>query len=484
MAPSTFKIFISHRSEDRALATTVSSVLKMLGEGRIETYVCSSIPGGIEWRDWIHEKIGDSDIMLFLYTEESFDWQWCFYEIGLFRQPKHPDSQPIICIHNNSISSSSLPSPLEKYQAYLATKEGFKKFLSDLLYEGEYTKPERINERLFSDGRFETGIEDLYKAFKPSKIETDFYARRASFELQSLEPVERNEINNEINYDITIKSDFYTMKEILLSAENFTKWHTLYEKFKIEGQFAWLDQIKETLEGIRKKRIPTYVMTPFKAYENRKFIPVLTRVEKIPSEDGTTDIPLKLYVIFIPCSDLEEKCDFVDSGRANDPKILLEMWKTVLPTSVIRVKWKKKSTPIRYLNEDIVDSPIVYAINPSFADLYNFNYQEFPDPDGNTPLTSEDLLKLVEEFIIGGNTYLNKIKDDQSRISQDIIFKGSNAHAKVPLKLNDSHPCYPNSSFLPCLVSKNTIGNTNGPHITYLGVIYVRCDWAVDELLE
>lgn len=480
MAPSKFRIFISHRSEDRALATTVSSVLKMLGEGRVETFVCSSIPGGVEWRDWIDEKIGDSDIMLFLYTEESFDWQWCFYEIGLFRQPKSPNSQPIICIHNHSISSSNLPSPLEKYQAYLATKDGLKKFLSDLLYEGEFTKPERINERLFSDDRFETGVEDLCKAFKPSKIETDFYARRASFELQPLKPGERGEIDCEIK----ITSDFFTMKEILLSAENHTYWRNLYEKFKTEGQFAWLDQIKETFESIRKKRIPTYVMTPFKTYENRKFIPVLSRVEKIPSEDGMTDIPLKLYVIFIPCSDLEEKCGFVDSGRASDPKFLLEIWKTVLPTSVIRVKWKKKSTPIRYLKEDLLDAPIVYAINPSFADLYNFHYQDFPDPDGERPLTSEDLLKLVEEFITGGKTYVDKIIDDQSRISQDIIFKGSNAYAKVPLTLNDRHPSYPNSSFLPCLVSKNTAGDISGPHITYLGVIYVRGDWAVEEVLK
>jgi hypothetical protein len=480
MAPSKFKIFISHRSEDRALATTVSSVLQMLGAGRIETFVCSDIPGGREWRDWIHEKIGDSDIMLFLYTEESFDWRWCFFEIGLFMKPKHPDSQPIICIHNQSISSSSLPSPLEKYQAYLATKDGFKKFLSDLLYEGEYTKPERINERLFSDSRFERGVEDLYKAFKPSKIETDFYARRASFEVQSLNLDEKDETTN----NITIKSDLITMKEILLSAENYTNWPTLYENFKTEGQFAWLDQIKETLEGIKKKRIPTYVMTPFKTYENRQYIPVLTRVEKIPSDDGITDIPLKLYVIFIPCSDLEEKCGFVDSGRTSDPKFLLEIWKTILPTSVIRVKWKKKSTPIRYLKDDMMDSPIVYAINPSFASLYNFHYQDFPDPDGKTPLTSEDLLKLVEEFIIGGNTYVEKIIDDQSRISQDIIFKGSNAYAKVPLKLNGRHPSYPNSSFLPCLVSKNTTGDINGPHITYLGVIYVRGNWAVEELLE
>jgi hypothetical protein len=221
-------------------------------------------------------------------------------------------------------------------------------------------------------------------------------------------------------------------------------------------------------------------MTPFKTHKNLKFVPVVTRVEKIPSENWETDILLKFNVIFIPCSDIEEKCDFVDSGSANDPEFLMKKWVTFVPTSVILVKWKKKSTSMRYLEEDMIGEPIVYTANSSFADLYNFNYQGMPKHDGKNPLTSQELLKLVEEFILGGNTHLKKIEDDQTRIIQEIIFKGSNAYAKVPLKFNDRHPIYPNSSFLPCLISNYTMGDISGPHITYLVVIYVR----VEELLE
>ena len=85
--PSEYKIFISHRLEDRSLASIVSGALQLLSDGRLETFVCEDIRGGREWRDWIYKKIQLADIMLFLYTDESHDWMWCFYEIGLFLGP-------------------------------------------------------------------------------------------------------------------------------------------------------------------------------------------------------------------------------------------------------------------------------------------------------------------------------------------------------------------------------------------------------------
>jgi len=473
MGTSKYKIFISHRLEDRNLALAVSGALRLLGDKKLEPFVCTDIPGGREWRDWIDEKIGESDIMLFLYTEENFDWMWCFYEIGLFIRPSDPKPRPIICIRNSSIKS--LPSPLEKYQAYGATEADMKKFLEELLYKGEFTNKDRINETLFADNNYVLAIQDFLKAFKPSKIERKFFARRALFDLTDLD---RNESDKK-DYGVLITSDSYTMEEILLSPGKFIYWQNLYDKFKAQGQSTWLDQIKDSIENIKKENTPTFVMKPFKAQENKKFIPVLTRVEQMPSEDKKTTIPLKIYVIFIPCSDIEKSCDLIDVSEASDPKHLLEIWKTILPTSVIRVKWKRKSSPIRYSNEDIIGDPVVYAINPSFADLYNFNYQEFPDPDGNSPLTAGNLLNRVEEFIVDSETYIPKIMEDQAKIANKIIFAGSNAFAKVPLKFNDKHPFYPSSSYLPCLVSKNTAGDINGPHVTYLAVIYVKGDWVL-----
>jgi hypothetical protein len=241
----------------------------------------------------------------------------------------------------------------------------------------------------------------------------------------------------------------------------------------------WLDQIRESIENIEKGSSPIYVMKPFKTQDQKKYIPILTRVEQMPSEDRKTIIPIKIFIAFIFCTEIEEKCELIDIERATDPKHLLELWKTMQPTSIIRLKWEKKSSPIRYAIEDMVGPPVVYSINPSFADLYNFNYQEFPDPDGETPLTAGGLLSLVKEYIVESENYLPKIEEDQARIGQKIIFEGSNAYARVPLKFTDKHPYYPDAAYLPCLVSKYTTGDVTGPHVTYLAVIYIRGEWAV-----
>ena len=475
---SKYNIFISHRLEDRSIASAASGALRLLSNGNLVPFVCEDIPGGREWRDWIYEKIKMADIMLFLYTDESHDWMWCFFEIGLFHDPKGNKPGPIICLKDPSIKE--LPSPLEKYQAYDATEEGITKFLTDLLYKGDFTNQDRINENIFANDSYVLAIQDFLKAFKTLKIESQYFVRRAVFNLEKIDP-KKGENKFE---DITIGSDdSYTMEEILLSPGKFTQWKNLYDKFKIQHQETWLDEVKKTILNIESGNALTYVMKPFWAKDKKRFLPFLTRVEKKPSEEGSISkiTPVRIYVIFIPCSDIEKKSDLIDIAKAADPKYLLNVWKTTLPTSVIRVQWKKKSGSMAYSQEDMVGEPIAYAINPSFANLYDFNYHEFPDPDGSSPVNISYLLDRVKGYLIDGENQIAKIMEDQSVVVQKIIFEGKDAFAKVAFQFNEHHPYYPNSSYLPCLTSKSTVGDINGPHITYLGIMYVRVDCTVCE---
>ena len=474
MSSTKYNIFISHRLEDRSLASIASGALRLLGDGKLGTFVCKDIPGGREWRDWIYEKIQKADILLFLYTDKSHDWMWCFYEIGLFHDPKDTNARPIICLKDPSIKD--LPSPLEKYQAYEATKEGIAKFLKELLYQGELTKKDRINPNYMDNEDYGLALQDFLNAYKSPKIESQYFENRAVFSLENVD-LTKGEKRFE---DVTIGSDYsYTMEKILLSSGKSTQWQKLYDKFKALQQETWLDELKKTIENIENDNALTHVMKPFQGKDNERFLPFLTRVEKKPSEeDNTPDIiPIRIYVIFIPCSDIEKKCGLIDIAKAGDPKYLTETWQTTLPTSVIRVQWRKKSGILAYLDKDMVGEPVAYVINPTFANFYNFNYNEFPDPDGDNPVTVDYLLDRVKQYVVDGENHISKIKKDQAEVAQKIIFEGSDASARVPFTFNDKHPYFPNSQYLPCLMSKSTVGDTNGPHITYLGIMYVRVNF-------
>lgn len=471
--PSKYKIFISHRLEDRSIAFAASGALRLLSDKRLEPFVCEDIPGGRDWRDWIYEKIDESDILLFLYTDKRQDWMWCFYEIGLFLNPRNAEADKIICLRDPSIDE--LPSPLEKYQAYEATEKGITDFLKDLFYKGKFTHDDRINENVFADDSYLYAIKDFLRAFKSLKVESQYFVKRAVFNLEHIDPKKGDKKFD----DVTIASDnSYTMQEILSTPGKSTHWQILYNKFKGKGEVTWLDEIKETIENLKRDNAITYVMKPFTAQDKKKYLPFLTRVEKKPSEgDKIPNItPIRIYVIFIPCSDIEEKGGLIDIDRSSDPKYLLGRWQTTLPTSVVRVQWGKKSGAMVYSKEDIIGEPVVYAINPSFANFYDFDYTAFPDPDGDNPITSSYLLERVEKFVVDGKNHIKKINADQAKVAQKIIFEGSDASAKVPFIFNENHPHFPNSSYLPCLVSKSTVGDINGPHITYLSVMYVRVD--------
>jgi hypothetical protein len=473
--PKKYNIFISHRLEDRNIASAASGALRLLSKGRLEPFVCEDIPGGREWRDWIYKKIEKADMLLFLYTDVSQDWMWCFFEIGLFHDPKDTKARPIICLKDSSIKK--LPSPLEKYQAYDATEDGITKFLEDLLYKGEFTNQDRVNKEVFANDSYALAIQDFLKAFKPSKIESQYFVRRAVFNIE--ENIDASKSEQRFD-DITIGSDdSYTMEEILLSQGRLTRWQNLFDKFKAINQETWLEEIKATIENIEKDNALTYVMKPFWAKNDKRFLPFLTRVETKPSEadEGPAAItPIRIYVIFIPCADIEEKSDLIDIVKAADPRYLLGIWRTTLPTSIIRVKWKNKSGAMSYLPEDMDGEPVAYAINPTFANFYDFDYNDFPDPDGDKPVTVGYLLERVKNYVVDGEKRIQQIEKDQAEVGQKIIFEGKDAFAKVPFIFNAAHPYFPNSSYLPCLMSKSTVGDTNGPHINYLGVMYVRID--------
>ena len=63
---------------------------------------------------------------------------------------------------------------------------------------------------------------------------------------------------------------------------------------------------------------------------------------------------------------------------------------------------------------------------------------------------------------------------DQKRVVDEIIMKDGYEQVKVPIRL-----CYPEDqdrkrTFQPLLVAKRTVGDTKGPHATYLFVTYAE----------
>ena len=101
-------IFISHRLEDKDVATKIKAKLETdFRDNMAEVHVCEETQGEKSWRDWIERKVNESRIMIFLYTVEHEEaWRWCMYEIGLFNGLKIVDcNRKVICLKNPHIKN-------------------------------------------------------------------------------------------------------------------------------------------------------------------------------------------------------------------------------------------------------------------------------------------------------------------------------------------------------------------------------------------
>ncbi len=129
------RVFVSHRIADSQTALGVRKVLAGLGGERLQFFLSEEISVGAQWYRWIRERLLESDLLLLLYTDPDRQWNWSFYETGLFEQLDDENAKRrIICIHSNATGP---PDPLAHLQAVPARLQSVRDFLRDLFVRTE-----------------------------------------------------------------------------------------------------------------------------------------------------------------------------------------------------------------------------------------------------------------------------------------------------------------------------------------------------------
>ena len=125
---NSFKVFISFKSSYQKMAEEFKKTLDFCGGDNITIHMSTDIPEGKNWREWIIEKMTDADMLILLFTAPRGTWDWCLYEVGLFRELTNLDKRPVVCVHNPKYPP---PDPLKDLQAVKADAEGLERFLEN-----------------------------------------------------------------------------------------------------------------------------------------------------------------------------------------------------------------------------------------------------------------------------------------------------------------------------------------------------------------
>ena len=89
LADDRFRIFVSHKHEDNALAVAVQQALEGISP-KIECFVSGvSIAAGADWNREIRSSLAQSHLLILLFTRPTATWDWCLFETGLFTRARH-----------------------------------------------------------------------------------------------------------------------------------------------------------------------------------------------------------------------------------------------------------------------------------------------------------------------------------------------------------------------------------------------------------
>ena len=166
-----FRVFVSHKHDDHALAETVKKTLEGLS-GKIDCFVSGSdLSAGSDWNAEIRSQLANSHLLILLFTEPSRNWDWCLYEAGLFTSLGVAEDHSVVCLHR---PQNALPSPLKNLQGVPVEAVSLQRFLSQLSKETwRVAKEWRLGALVprVPQKSIEGASDDIIKAFSPKITE-------------------------------------------------------------------------------------------------------------------------------------------------------------------------------------------------------------------------------------------------------------------------------------------------------------------------
>jgi hypothetical protein len=276
----------------------------------------------------------------------------------------------------------------------------------------------------------------------------------------------------------------------ILGASGETEsWPRLRQRLssQAKGDVEWLDDLQREIAEIAVRRDDTIddpVLRPFRSASGRTYIPVVSRTEtfRLPERGGTWSssgaespnvIPSKVFVILVPALSrvvgFRNLADFFESDACT----------VYPPTSVVRVRWKRKSSGDKYSKDDLDGAPVICGANAKFKQLFDHT-GAVPHPDARNAWTLDELLKRISDYV--DDEVMQRLRDDQAKLQTHILFDGGDDFATEKLAILATakegkvrtHRYFVGKTFLPYLVAKQTVGDTSGPHEQFVLVSFVE----------
>jgi TIR domain/CBS domain len=132
-------IFISHKHSDRKIAETIAQFIKNKSAGNARVHLSSSpdFEGprlGQPINSELRRALGESDLVILVYTDDREDWSWCMWECGVAVDPREEHVTAVVVVQCTADVPKPFADQLRVDARDLDSVQGFVKELLSTTY--------------------------------------------------------------------------------------------------------------------------------------------------------------------------------------------------------------------------------------------------------------------------------------------------------------------------------------------------------------
>lgn len=277
----TARIFISHKSEDRAIAEALRDILKdcdVNDPPKLTFCISEDIPGGENWYEWIRKNLRASNLLILIYTDPTRTWDWCLFEAGLFDDVDGECHKRITCLHG---TRTTPPGPLKEFQCFAATTERITKFVDQFFIGTELlnlTEPVALWLKKISDKK-EAVVAEICSLIDKEAHRTDYYCKRIFMEVDD---PGQTLTSGEIPPDAKVASDDRSLEIFKKQWHDGLTWQDLKAKAEENEDNRWIAELAHAMKQVADGDVPDSIQAIFPSLLGDKaYRPILYRADRM-----------------------------------------------------------------------------------------------------------------------------------------------------------------------------------------------------------
>jgi hypothetical protein len=316
-----FRVFISHKHDDHALAMTVRDVLEGLTRDpdrpKVECFVSGAdISAGTDWDRRIRRELARSHLLVLLFTNPSRNWDWCLFETGLFTRFDAEEIHSVVCLFG---PGQSAPRPLARLQGVPARCDDLTRFLGQMCRETWLISDDwRLGALAPSvpDDQIDEAARKVTLAFPPGGAESvDLYpCHRVVLDLTDVPEIKLHQGRIPEEALVVVDGDEVTSALTLalfhfVSGPRRRTWGDLLQALDATSS-EWRRQLDRRFQATVDEKLFTPITATLRAWDpghrqQRIFKPVLYRLHRKPVAGGDTSSdgrprPVGVTIVFDP----------------------------------------------------------------------------------------------------------------------------------------------------------------------------------------